>query len=322
MQRVKLLVDPPKSGDRREILIECFPLQLGRSLQNDVPLAFPSVSGRHLLVDRGDDGIITITDLDSTNGTHVGNQPLPPRQARTIELPTRLRLGEIRIELDYADQIEPQFTMAQSSTELRRMVDDVVSQAPAPEDTRPFFEILSGPGCGLRHFVETDGRDSIIGTDTDADIPLQLTGLPDRLATLCWDGPRIWLDPHDPHIEFEHSPLTKRHLLHSGDRFIICSLELLYFDPLEDALVSMDPGDDQPSPSSSAPPVENENSSGQPDIVPPEESTLAEATAVPDGPRENDDGPRSLGAVEIVLLSMSIFFLTATLVLLAVFFIT
>ena len=324
MTRVKLVIIPPDHNHKREIVIDRFPLELGRSFRADLPLGFASVSGHHLRIDSSGDGILTLTDLDSTNGTYVDTQALTPHEPTATELPVRLRLGDLLVELvrddgdEYAE--ETLFTMAESSTRLREMVDEVIRQAPTTDDTRPFFEVLSGPGSGHRHFLIPDDQDVAIGTDSDADISLDLNGLPARLATVYWEGIRGWLEPTSPHIHCDQEQLIERHELRSGDRFVIDCLELLYFDPLEDALVSMDLDTKDRS---SSPEIDEEPQTPQAESKPDrQEDTPPTAPAAPsEGRATTKHGSQRMGAVEIALLLMSIIVLVATMLLLVVLFI-
>ncbi len=80
------------------------PFRIGRGIQNDLVLGDPTVSGRHLVLERGDAEGITATDLGSRNGTwHDGTR----LEGTTSLLPgERLRLGDatelvlVRIAVD------------------------------------------------------------------------------------------------------------------------------------------------------------------------------------------------------------------------------
>jgi regulator of protease activity HflC (stomatin/prohibitin superfamily) len=61
--------------------------------EGDIVVAGDGISRRHALLSVND-GVITITDLGSTNGTYVAGQRLPPNQPTVLGLGDTLRLGK------------------------------------------------------------------------------------------------------------------------------------------------------------------------------------------------------------------------------------
>lgn len=57
---------------------------LGRGRTCSVRIDHPSVSARHAAIHRGGDGIWTVTDLGSTNGTYLDEMALDPHQERPL----------------------------------------------------------------------------------------------------------------------------------------------------------------------------------------------------------------------------------------------
>ncbi|MGE0059073.1 MAG: FHA domain-containing protein [Dehalococcoidia bacterium] len=57
---------------------------LGRSMQNDLVLDSDLVSRAHALIQRSD-GSVSVTDLESSNGTSVNGQKLVPREAQSLQ---------------------------------------------------------------------------------------------------------------------------------------------------------------------------------------------------------------------------------------------
>lgn len=101
------LVVNPDAPDAWEIQLKPGMNRLGRSPDNDFQINDPSVSSSHchILVN---DGVVTITDLNSTNGTFVNFSQI---QQATLNAGQPIRLG---------------------SVELRYFADAVIRTAPAP----------------------------------------------------------------------------------------------------------------------------------------------------------------------------------------------
>ena len=65
----------------------------------DVLLPDKTVSRQHARLEVGEDGIITVEDLSSTNGTQVGGDVLVPHVPRTVQSGDRVRFGSVVTEL-------------------------------------------------------------------------------------------------------------------------------------------------------------------------------------------------------------------------------
>ncbi|TGG77254.1 FtsK/SpoIIIE domain-containing protein [Streptomyces albus] len=74
---------------------------LGRSAEADVPLDDPDVSRLHCAVTVTDGGAVTVTDLDSTNGTTLDGAPVGGRPV-LFRPGATLRLGETALRLEAA----------------------------------------------------------------------------------------------------------------------------------------------------------------------------------------------------------------------------
>ncbi|WP_326600582.1 FHA domain-containing protein [Streptomyces sp. NBC_01803] len=72
--------------------------RIGRSAGADIPLDDPDVSRTHCAVALGEDGTVTVTDLDSTNGTSVDGVPVTGGPV-TVRPGAVLRLGESALRL-------------------------------------------------------------------------------------------------------------------------------------------------------------------------------------------------------------------------------
>lgn len=73
-------------------------IRLGRSAQNDVVLPDYAISHVHCGFDRTEAGRVVIFDLDSHNGTWVGDYRLAPYEERPLEVEEEVVLGRYQFE--------------------------------------------------------------------------------------------------------------------------------------------------------------------------------------------------------------------------------
>lgn len=320
MRRFQITITAPDLSQSKHLLIDRLPLRLGRAPENDLALPYGSISGHHLTIDRhGDRGLI-VTDLGSTNGTHLADQQLIPHQPQPILIPCELRLGDVLLAIAPFDrQPDDAFTCVHSETHLRELVDGAARQSQTNQESLPFFEILSGPGSGRRLVLDFRGKTARMGTTYDAEIHLELPGLPPKLAEIDWRDDRFWITSHTSELLFHGRSLNSPRAMHSGDRFILGAMELLFFDPLEDALQVVTTGAHQTL-EPEAPPPEPilEDTPAPPELV--DDIDDEEDINIPD-PRPAPEKTRlNLRPLELAILAISVVLLLGALGFLWLFF--
>jgi len=93
-----LAISGASLGSRKIRQIDKPMVKIGRLPGNDVVLKDPSVSSNHALIVRKGEAY-TVSDLKSTNGTYLDNQPLPPAREHPLVHGQTLVVGCFRIEL-------------------------------------------------------------------------------------------------------------------------------------------------------------------------------------------------------------------------------
>jgi hypothetical protein len=81
----------------REQLFPALPLTVGRDPASDVVLFDPSVSRRHARIERDENGILVVRDLDSRNGVHLG--PVAVDHAEGARF-VRCLVGRVGLEVE------------------------------------------------------------------------------------------------------------------------------------------------------------------------------------------------------------------------------
>ena len=94
--RLHVIAGPDAGGIH---LLQGGKVHLGRSAEADVPLDDPDVSRLHCAVTVSDGGAVTVTDLDSTNGTSLDGAPVG-RQPVLFRPGSTLRVGESALRVE------------------------------------------------------------------------------------------------------------------------------------------------------------------------------------------------------------------------------
>jgi EAL domain-containing protein (putative c-di-GMP-specific phosphodiesterase class I) len=135
-QRFYLESSGKDSNLPRHIQLEEFPATIGRHPDCVIQLSVERLSRMHARLNL-DDGLLTVEDLDSTNGTFVNHD-------RVIE-PTRLRVGDVLHLADHEFRLMSD-SLGSDSSESRTGEETIVGMAALPRDfplhMPAFFELL------------------------------------------------------------------------------------------------------------------------------------------------------------------------------------
>jgi hypothetical protein len=135
--------DAPELSDRLQLQVVAGPdaggvhllhggrIRIGRSQDADVPLDDPDVSRTHCTVTLTEDGLVTVADPGSTNGTTLDGEDVGPREVRLVP-GALLRIGESALRLTQPGAHESALTTAPDGEGHLR-----VSRTPAPAPSPP-----------------------------------------------------------------------------------------------------------------------------------------------------------------------------------------
>ncbi|WP_156722395.1 FHA domain-containing protein [Streptomyces apocyni] len=131
---------------------------IGRSADADVPLDDPDVSRLHCAVTVGDDGRVSVADLNSTNGTTVDGRPVTDQPVR-FSPGALLRIGESTLRLTpvHAETTLP--TSVDGEGQLRVTPAAAAAQV-APVWPGPHPSATTGPGYGSAPWATRSGEPS------------------------------------------------------------------------------------------------------------------------------------------------------------------
>ncbi|KAK9851683.1 hypothetical protein WJX84_011809 [Apatococcus fuscideae] len=68
--------------------------ELGREEPADIVVPIPTVSSRHAMI-RTEDGRVTVTDLNSTNGTYLNETELEPMKSTDVPVGAEVTFGDV-----------------------------------------------------------------------------------------------------------------------------------------------------------------------------------------------------------------------------------
>ncbi len=81
---ISLVIRYPDGKVDEYPLTSGLPINLGRNPGNQIQISFPGVSGQHLQMTLEDD-TLSVIDLDSTNGTEINGQRIPPNSPQKLQ---------------------------------------------------------------------------------------------------------------------------------------------------------------------------------------------------------------------------------------------
>lgn len=149
MNRHSITVIEPNGVQRIRPLPE-YGLTIGRGADNDLPLAYDLVSRRHAWISL-EGNYIYVTDLNSANGTYLGNLRLPPNEPIPWQADVPLRIGGVEI---YLGEYQSEATQPQTA--------EPVSYQAGGRQRRDKEETFIGSTAGLSSGPEAKGRNWLL----------------------------------------------------------------------------------------------------------------------------------------------------------------
>ena len=149
---------------------------IGRGSGCDVRLPDPSVSHRHASVrvlsgSRAQGAEYSIIDEDSTNGTYVGGERLPPRTPHTLKSGDLVRVGRVWLELRM-DQGPATRDVAGATRDLALAL-VVGGDAKPGDEIAPRLVVVEGHDARKTLELVEEGRAYVIGRGEDCDLVLR-----------------------------------------------------------------------------------------------------------------------------------------------------
>lgn len=302
---VRLTIRPPRSNEPRVVEFDDERVTLGRSSRCDIQLPFRVVSGHHLTLQQVD-GVLSVRDEHSTNGTLVDGAPLETARDQLLGTAGLLEIVDLRIDVELVPDLGGGVGLDHTSTLARQMLGEALFSAGDETcDEAAHFEVVRGSEAGQKHFVPDTLDRGLIADAPDAVI--RVAGLATPLE-IYRDGDGFGLDRPD-HTSGENrvtvagEPLQKERRLTSGDHIVAGDVELRFVDPLEAYLEELDGGSkkvDQEIPDDLR--VEADE--------PDEAEEADEQQDEPEQERQNPDSTApKLGAVEVGVIAVSLLIL-------------
>jgi pSer/pThr/pTyr-binding forkhead associated (FHA) protein len=152
-------------------------IRLGRRADLELPLPFGTLSSIHARVVRAGQSH-WIEDAGSTNGTSVDGLRLDPGERRAVEPGAELRLADVRLRFEGhvafeqtpVRRVAPEGVVEGTATIARRLVDDLLGQAPA---SHPTLVVTRGAPARRLPLVDLD-RPYVVGRSESCALPLDL----------------------------------------------------------------------------------------------------------------------------------------------------
>lgn len=231
--RPVLILKDRKAGSRKRYVIDQSSIAIGRDQASYIVLPSRSISRHHAVITE-DSGDFYLTDLKSSNGTFLNEQPIPTEEK------TLLRKGDcIRIETfeltfqPTGDEREKDF-YEKTDTDLLeiKMLKKVLKAI--DKDNAPSLEVTSGKHKGQRVVLSQNTQDVTIGRDKDCELSIDNDTISRKHAKLIkrWDLVTL-IDLKSKNGTYVGREKVTEQPLQDGDRILLGDVALHYRNPQE-----------------------------------------------------------------------------------------
>jgi pSer/pThr/pTyr-binding forkhead associated (FHA) protein len=324
---VRLTIRPPRTNEARVVEFDDACVTIGRSSRCDIRLPFRIVSGHHLTITQSPNSL-KVRDERSTNGTFLDGERLEAGTERQISWGSILEIVDLSIEVELVPDLDAGRSLDQTGPLTRQMLGEALLGSATDEDVESaYFEVIEGEAPGQRFTIPDDLERGRISGDKNAgdknagdknagkkvagheDALISLTGL-DTALEIYRDGDGFGLGlAHDAVAETPvrvgDTPLIESRRLTSGELIVAGSISLRFVDPLETYLDELD-GVIPPTNSPASGVSKNAEQASEPKQV---ELDRAE-------PKDPGSETRSLSAIEVGVIAISVVVLSGVVFLL------
>jgi predicted component of type VI protein secretion system len=228
---------------------------VGRSLQCDVQLPFPTISGHHLTVTRDAQGY-HLREEGSTNGASLNQAPMEPARLYRLRSGDSVSLLGATLHVQLLEAEESSLTTTGRSGELARQMISAWLREQDQSIDAASLEVLEGRDQGARQPLPLQGRLEI-GPQGQWSLSDPLLAQHTLVVTSGRQGYQITAPcPLQWHLDQEPQPCGRPVALRSGQRLRLGRTTLLYLDPLQrhlDALEGEAPAPEAPSRATATP---------------------------------------------------------------------
>lgn len=203
---------------------------IGRKPGVGIELPFPAVSACHARLLRLDDGYL-IEDLESANGTRLGDRRLQPRTALPIAPGEVIDVAGIGVRFDGELASDELALQGGTDTLARRLVHDVFAACPPGESVR--LVGVEGPGAGRDLQIACFARPLIVGRGENCDLVLCDEDVSREHAAVARSGAGVTLRDLDSKngIKVQGHRVSGSCRLHDGDVVRIGQSSFRLLDP-------------------------------------------------------------------------------------------
>jgi pSer/pThr/pTyr-binding forkhead associated (FHA) protein len=237
--RVRTVLDPAQEehADHADSRTIDFPdavaaIRIGRRPDLELPLPFRTLSAVHARMKREPDGLWSVEDLGSLNGTALDGEPLVPGQPRPLPAGSRLGFGVVLVIFEGAVADGPPTPAAGTEgtgTIARRLVNDLLAGDPGAG--APTLAVVRGAGPATLR-LDARARRYVVGRSESAALRLVADEISRVHAAFTRDLEGVTVaDLASKNGVFINGSRTQTQVLRDGDIIELGPIALRFNDP-------------------------------------------------------------------------------------------
>lgn len=229
------LISKSATTPTKEITFSQDKIIIGRGKNCDLMLPFPYISYHHLFIIR--EGInYFLIDNNSTNGTYLNNQRVPPERKKLLRSGDKIQIGDLELTFIEGVPMQVESTLRQRAVTIARqlLLDSLSNSNIQKEETTPSLIVLNGPQAGTSFYLPQPPAKLKIGRSENCDIVLFDIDVSREHALLEieWDHISI-KDLSSKNGVFVNNQKVNDCIVHDRDEIKLGSTILVVSDPLE-----------------------------------------------------------------------------------------
>lgn len=244
----EFLITNTETQENRKVSFTQKSISIGRDKNCDIVLNTPTVSRNHSQIHINHDGIASIVDLDSGNGTLVDGELITPGDKVPLSSHNIITIENMNIQILQDETIDNQEEHTDSGVIEIKMIKKVLGALESEQ--MPYLEVITAPFEGMKVVFKDDMEELLIGREKKCDLCLESHVISRAHAVLQkkWGGVCI-RDLGSKNKVYVNNELVEEKILKNGDIVLLGNIKIVYKNPGEIDLekLSEDYAKDEPT---------------------------------------------------------------------------
>lgn len=216
-------------------------ISIGRDQDNEIQVPLSTVSRKHCILFHND-GEWFLEDLKSTHGTKHNGRPVGAGGKKLLRDGDTIELIHFKITFQNAELASPDYSAEKTEALARKMVEEVLATIGRDGGEVPYVRVMNGPDEGKRFDIGVDVSEVVVGRGNECDFQINDANISRRHAIIKRDWNEITVEDAGSKngVVINDRKIARATALRDADEVLLGAVRLTFIDPSAKFLGKLD----------------------------------------------------------------------------------